>query len=129
MEDHYEVLGVAHDASTGDIKRSYRQKLLELHPDKRVRGDSEDFVKLHEAWKTLSDDEKRREYDAFREQQKTASNHPINEQVNLSEMDTSVDGGFTWTCRCGGTYYLHETPGSDTLVGCDMCSFFILVVC
>lgn len=129
MENHYEVLGVSHDASTEDIKRSYRQKLLELHPDKRVCGDSEDFMKLHEAWKTLSDDGSRRQYDAFREQQKTTSNHPIHDQVKLSEMDTGADGTFTWPCRCGGTYYLHEVPVSDTLVGCDMCSFFILVVC
>ncbi|KAG0413927.1 hypothetical protein HPB47_008929, partial [Ixodes persulcatus] len=66
-------------------------------------------MKLHEAWKTLSDDGIRRQYDAFREQQKT-SNHPIHDQVKFSEMDTGADGTFTWPCRCGGTYYLHEVP-------------------
>jgi len=65
--DYYDVLGVRPDASTDDIKKAYRQKALQHHPD-RNPGDkaSEDkFKEAAEAYSVLCDSEKRSLYDRF----------------------------------------------------------------
>ncbi len=38
--DYYEVLGVAKDAAAGDIKRAYRKKAIQFHPDKNPDDES-----------------------------------------------------------------------------------------
>ena len=65
--DYYEVLGVAKDASTDDIKRRYRQLAMKYHPDKNP-GDKEaetKFKECAEAYEVLSDPSKRQRYDQF----------------------------------------------------------------
>jgi DnaJ-class molecular chaperone len=61
--DYYKLLGVAKDASPEEIKRAFRKKAHEHHPDKG--GDAEIFKKVNEAYQTLSDPVKRRQYDQF----------------------------------------------------------------
>ena len=61
--NYYDILGVTKDASTEDLKKAYRKKAIEHHPDKG--GDESKFRKAAEAYETLSDDGKRREYDTF----------------------------------------------------------------
>jgi molecular chaperone DnaJ len=66
MADYYEILGVPHDAVVDQIKKAYRRKAVQYHPDKNP-GDKvaeERFKELSEAYATLSDAAKRREYDA-----------------------------------------------------------------
>ncbi len=63
--DFYELLGVARDAGTGEIKRAYRRLARRLHPDinpgDRVAADR--FHAAMEAFETLSDPDRRRQYD------------------------------------------------------------------
>lgn len=61
--DYYEVLGVDRNASAEQIKKAYRKKAMEHHPDKG--GDEKAFKQVHEAYETLSEDGRRRHYDAF----------------------------------------------------------------
>jgi molecular chaperone DnaJ len=64
--DFYALLDVSRDASVDEIKKSYRKKAMECHPDK-TQGDKhkEDIFKsLTNAYQTLSDPVKRRHYDA-----------------------------------------------------------------
>ncbi|KAG2437433.1 hypothetical protein HXX76_006085 [Chlamydomonas incerta] len=61
----YEVLGVEKDATQAEIKKAYRQRALQLHPDKNP--DNEDakakFQLLQKVYAILGDDEKRKVYD------------------------------------------------------------------
>ncbi len=65
--DYYEVLGVSKSASADEIKKAYRKKALQYHPDKNP-GDKEaedKFKEAAEAYEVLRDDNKRQRYDQF----------------------------------------------------------------
>lgn len=65
--DYYDVLGVAKTAGADEIKKAYRKKALELHPD-RNPGDKkaeEAFKEATEAYEVLSDADKKARYDRF----------------------------------------------------------------
>ena len=57
----YDVLGVKRDASDDDIKKAFRKLAAKYHPD--AGGDEQKFKEVSEAYTTLSDPQKRREYD------------------------------------------------------------------
>ena len=61
--DYYEVLGVNKNSTQDEIKKAYRKKSMEHHPDKG--GDEEVFKEIAEAYDTLSDQEKKEKYDVF----------------------------------------------------------------
>ena len=60
-ENFYQVLGVDEKATQEEIKKSYRKMAIEHHPDKG--GNEETFKKISEAYDTLGDENKRRQYD------------------------------------------------------------------
>lgn len=67
-EDYYDVLGVDRDASKDEIKKAYRKKAKEYHPDKNPENTEEareKFKKISEAYEVLADDEKRKRYDKY----------------------------------------------------------------
>jgi hypothetical protein len=57
----YDFLGIKQDAKKSDIRRAYLKLALRNHPDKG--GDPKNFREIQEAYETLSDEKKRREYD------------------------------------------------------------------
>ncbi|SCU86505.1 LAME_0D06436g1_1 [Lachancea meyersii CBS 8951] len=63
----YEVLGVSNEASKSEIKKAYRAKALQLHPDKNGHSEAAKlgFQKVSEAYRVLQDDNKRAMYDRF----------------------------------------------------------------
>jgi len=65
--DYYEVLGIAKGATEAEIKKAYRKKAMEFHPDKN-QGDKaaeEKFKEVNEAYEVLSDPQKKDRYDRF----------------------------------------------------------------
>jgi molecular chaperone DnaJ len=66
-KDFYEVLGISKSADAAEIKKAYRKKAIEFHPDKNP-GDAvaeENFKKAAEAYEILSDPQKKAKYDQF----------------------------------------------------------------
>lgn len=59
--DYYQILGVSKSASQDEIKKAYRSLAMKHHPDRG--GDQAKFKEINEAYATLSDDQKRAEYD------------------------------------------------------------------
>tara|TARA_R100000008_G_C3558047_1_gene154367 strand:- start:390 stop:1010 length:621 start_codon:yes stop_codon:yes gene_type:complete len=63
--DPYSILGVNKNASQDEIKKAFRKKAMEHHPDKG--GNEEEFKQINEAYSKISDPEKRSQHDAMRD--------------------------------------------------------------
>jgi len=66
-KDYYEILGLAKGATPAEIKKAYRKKAIEFHPDKNPddKGAEEKFKSAAEAYEVLSDADKKARYDQF----------------------------------------------------------------
>ncbi len=63
-KDYYNLLGVDKSASKDDIKKAFYKLAAKYHPDKKG-GDEAKFKEINEAYQTLSDEKKRKEYDTY----------------------------------------------------------------
>ena len=64
MSEHYASLGLKSDATLADIKKAFRQKASQFHPDRNSDPDAPArFREVQEAYDVLSDDDKRKAYD------------------------------------------------------------------
>lgn len=68
-EDFYKLLGISRRATSKEIKKAYRQKSLEFHPDKnKAEGAAEKFAEIARAYEVLSDESKKEIYDRHGEE-------------------------------------------------------------
>ena len=65
MDDYYQILQVNNNSTKEEIKKQYHNLCKKYHPDKN-EGDDTQFKKINEAYITLSDDQKRKEYNIRR---------------------------------------------------------------
>lgn len=90
---YYELLGVERTATDTDLKKAYRRKALQYHPDKNpdnVEEATEIFSTIRSAYEVLSDPQERTWYDDHREQ-------ILNDDMNLDDVDNDreVDSSIT----------------------------------
>ncbi|CAN0134672.1 unnamed protein product [Ascophyllum nodosum] len=132
----YEVLGVSRSASSQELKRAYQAAALATHPDKQA-GSSDTlrseagarFLLIQEAWETLRDVDRRREYDCRLNLQE--KDVVVSDEVNLSDMTFDESGGaiFSHECRCGDYYVVtaDELREGFEVLDCGGCSLYIRV--
>ena len=67
MKDYYSILGVPRNATEGDLKKAFRKKAMDYHPDRNKDNPKaeEKFKSVNEAYAVLSDKGKRSQYDRF----------------------------------------------------------------
>ncbi|MEI8282932.1 MAG: J domain-containing protein, partial [Armatimonadota bacterium] len=76
-QDHYRILGVSRNATSGDVKSAYRKIVLVHHPDKsNSKQSSEIFLKATEAYEILSDTDRRKHYDGNLDMRQRQANQP-----------------------------------------------------
>ena len=64
--DYYDILEVSKTASEEDIRKAFRKKALDYHPDRNKAPDaSEKFKEVNEVYQVLTDPDRRRQYDRF----------------------------------------------------------------
>mgnify|MGYP000654573648 CR=1 FL=1 len=71
MRNYYKILEIKKTATKEEIKKAYKKKVLEKHPDKnkgRERESEKEFILIKEAYRILSDTKEREKYDKKREE-------------------------------------------------------------
>lgn len=111
--DYYEILGVEKNASKDEIKKAFRQKARQYHPDVNKAPDAADkFKEIGKAYETLSDDNKREIYDRYGEDGLQNAGFNPN-SFNMGDIDLSdifssfFGGGFG-----GGFSSSHRNPNA-----------------
>jgi DnaJ-class molecular chaperone len=94
-EDYYSVLGVAKSASQDDIKKAYRKLALKYHPDKNPDDSKaeEKFKKISEAYYTLGDEKRRKEYDSLSRMGANTGNFSSSHGFDFSDFFSHVRTG------------------------------------
>lgn len=91
--DYYEVLGVQKNAGEDDIKKAYRKRAMEFHPDRNPSKEAENqFKEVTEAYEVLSDTDKRARYDRYGHE----AMHPgqdFHQYQDVNDIFSSVFGG------------------------------------
>lgn len=110
MKDYYKILGVSKTASQDEIKKAFRKLAVKFHPDHQSgKSDSEKkeaeekFKKINEAYETLSDPQKREQYD---------NPSPFGNGQGMHGMrgfrDANGNMHFTWTSDGSGGDPMHD---------------------
>lgn len=92
MADYYEILGTLKSASADEIKKAYRKKALQFHPDKNP-GDKKaeaHFKEISEAYEVLSDDKKRQMYDRYGKEGVQGAGFGAGHPGGFSSMDEAL---------------------------------------
>jgi curved DNA-binding protein len=121
-EDYYKILGVEKNASTEDIKKSYRKLALKWHPDKNPNNKpaEEKFKKISEAYAVLSDPEKRKNYDMFGSAEQFRQRYSQEDIFRNFDLDDILKSfGFGGFKRAGGNTGTFRSTGTADGFHCN----------
>lgn len=100
-KDYYKILGVDKNASKEEIKKNFRKKSIEWHPDrqkdkseKEKKEAEEKFKEIAEAWSVLGDDDKRQKYDQYGDNWEQMSGMQGGMGPDIEEILRRMHGGF-----------------------------------
>ena len=110
--DHYNTLGVPRTATADEIKKAYRKLAMEHHPDKG--GDINKFQELTNAYETLSDPDKRSQYDSPAPRQQNFQGFP--QDFNINGVDLSDLFGHIFGRQQRNTSPVYRTTVTVSLV-------------
>lgn len=138
MKDYYKILGISRDASPDEIKKAYRSKSKQYHPDVNPDG-GEMFKEIAEAYDVLSNDDKKRQYDnpnpfgggtfeEFYEMFNSQSRQPRQPKspdmvinVSVTPLESYNGGKKTFNYRSKGPCNTCNSSGGDRKI-CDVCN-------
>ncbi|XP_056271966.1 dnaJ homolog subfamily C member 24 isoform X2 [Pseudoliparis swirei] len=154
-KDLYAVLGSSPSDSVQQLRHRYQQLALQCHPDRLGGGSSSEaesgvkrFLEVDAAWRLLSDQSSRRQYDLRRREQELKQDWPVDSTVHLEDMTWDQDERVhAYGCRCGGGFNIseeevqeeeaqrrrqgeaeeEEEEHSGVVVCCDTCSLSVCV--
>ena len=108
-ETFYTTLGVNEKASKDEIKKAFRSLSLQYHPDRNGGTTVEKFQKINEAYETLSDDEKRQQYDMTQNNPflKGGMNMPFGMNMGGMNMGGMNMGGMPFNMHMAGMPFGH----------------------
>lgn len=106
MSDYYKLLGVKNNASEEQIKKAFRKKALEFHPDRNKDNPKaeEKFKEVNEAYAVLSDKKKRREYDRF-------GSDKFHQKFSQEDIFRGFDPSEIFTGFGFGREFMHDMEG------------------
>ena len=112
MRDLYEILDVSRDADDAEIKRAYRRRARELHPD--AGGDEEEFKELTTAYEVLKNPAARANYDRFGDPRGPGGGggDPFGGFGDISDLINAFFGGGGF----GGSSRAQSSAGRDAIV-------------
>jgi len=65
LPDYYEILGVKKDATSEQIKKSFRELAKKTHPDKTKEDSEQEMININKAYEILSDEKSKEKYDRY----------------------------------------------------------------
>lgn len=121
--DYYGVLGVSRTSSMDEIKRAYKKLALKFHPDKnQAPGADEAFKLISVAVSTLSDEDKKRDYDRFGVSDRSSSSG-----FGASQANFSFNGGNgeispeeLFNMLFNSAFSAHQNPFAGSTAGVDV---------
>lgn len=111
--NYYQILGVSESASQEDIKQAFRKLAMKNHPDRG--GDTNEFQRISEAYETLSDPNKKAEYDQTRHSQQFGFRHTDPGDINFGPFGNFGDI-FQFTFGQGFAQRQHYRKNKDLTI-------------
>jgi len=111
--DYYEILDVKKTSSAAEIKKAYRKKALEWHPDRnKTARANEKFKEINEAYEVLSKPQKKQQYDQF-------GHAAFDPRYGAGGPGAGPFGGSTRTQQRGPFSYTYTTHGASPEAGAE----------